>query len=222
MNFQEYIIFKEAKKNSTKGKKKPAAKKPTVKKKEEVSIDDLKVQLDDLVLKIQKTPNIYQFTLDKNEFIEKASEYAKKYLNNTFGKKYGKRIDFDDVVSTLGEKLLNFNKQDFNRIETTKVNSAARYLSGILAHSVIDEIRKTRRTGPGGAKHDIGAINRHIGDKNAPDYDLEKQEDLEKALAVLDELPDSYQSVVKCLILNDMSYEETAEFLGMKIGEVGS
>ena len=227
MNFQEYIIFKEAKKNSTKGKKKPAAKEPTVKKpaakkKEEVSIDDLKVQLDDLVLKIQKTPNIYQFTLDKNEFIEKASEYAKKYLNNTFGKKYGKRIDFDDVVSTLGEKLLNFNKQDFNRIETTKVNSAARYLSGILAHSVIDEIRKTRRKGPGGAKHDIGAINRHIGDKNAPDYDLEKQEDLEKALAVLDELPDSYQSVVKCLILNDMSYEETAEFLGMKIGAVGS
>ena len=53
MNFKEYIIFKEAKKNSTKGKKKPAAKKPTVKKKEEVSIDDLKVQLDDLVLKIQ-------------------------------------------------------------------------------------------------------------------------------------------------------------------------
>ena len=83
MNFKEYIIFKEAKKNSTKGKKKPAAKEPTAKKKEEVSIDDLKVQLDDLVLKIQKTPNIYQFTLDKNEFIEKASEYAKKYLNNT-------------------------------------------------------------------------------------------------------------------------------------------
>ena len=216
MNFKEYVIFKEAKKNSTKGKKKPEVEK------KDVSIDNLKVQLDDLVLKIQKTPNIYQFTLDKNEFIEKAAEYAKKYLNRTFGKKYGKRIDFDDVISTLGEKLLNFHKQDFNRIETDKVNSAARYLSGILAHSVIDEIRKTRRKGPGGAKHDIGAIDRHIGDKNAPDYDLEKQEDLEKALAVLDQLPDSYQSVVRCLILNDMSYEETAKFLGMKIGAVGS
>ena len=54
MNFQEYIIFKEAKKNSTKGKKKPAAKKPTVKKKEEVSIE---VQLDDLLLKIQNAPD---------------------------------------------------------------------------------------------------------------------------------------------------------------------
>ena len=250
MNFKEYVIFKEAKKNSTKSKKKPEVEEkdvsiddlksqlPEVEEKDvsiddlksqlpeveekDVSIDDLKSQLDDLLLKIQRPSNTYEFILDKNEFIVKAAKYAKKYLNKTFGKKYGKRIDFDDIVSTLGEKLLNFHKQDFNRIETDKVNSAARYLSGILAHSVIDEIRKTRRKGPGGAKHDIRAIDRHIGDKNAPDYDLEKQEDLEKAKAVLDELPDSYQSVVKCLILNDMSYEETAQFLGMKIGAVGS
>lgn len=122
----------------------------------------------------------------------------------------------------MSVKLSGFHKQDFNRIKTNEVNSAAKYISGILAHSIIDEIRKTRRKGPEGAKHDIGAINRHIGNKNAPDYDLEKQEDLEKALAVLNKLPDSYQSVVKCLILYNLSYEETAKFLGMKIGAVGS
>lgn len=223
MNFKEYIIFKEAKKNSTKGKKKPAAKKPTVKKpaaekKEEVSIE---VQLDDLLLKIQNAPDAGKFKDATDEFVVKAAEYAKKYLV-TYRNKYGKSIDFNDIVSTLSVKLSGFHKQDFNRIKTNEVNSAAKYISGILAHSIIDEIRKTRRKGPEGAKHDIGAINRHIGNKNAPDYDLEKQEDLEKALNVLNKLPDSYQSVVKCLILYNLSYEETAKFLGMKIGAVGS
>ena len=117
MNFKEYVIFKEAKKNSTKGKKKPEAKKPTVKKpaakkKEEVSIE---VQLDNLLLKIRNAPDIEKFKDATDEFVVKAAEYAKKYLV-TYRNKYGKSIDFNDIVSTLSVKLSGFHKQDFNRI----------------------------------------------------------------------------------------------------------
>jgi hypothetical protein len=96
MNFKEYVIFKEAKKNSTKGKKKPEVEEkdvsiddlksqlPEVEEKDvsiddlksqlpeveekDVSIDDLKSQLDDLLLKIQRPSNTYEFILDSNVF----------------------------------------------------------------------------------------------------------------------------------------------------------
>lgn len=81
MNFKEYVIFKEAKKNSTKGKKKPE-----VEEKEEVSIE---VQLDDLLLKIKNAPDIEKFKDATDEFVVKAAEYAKKYLV-TYRKSMGK------------------------------------------------------------------------------------------------------------------------------------
>lgn len=128
---------------------------------------------------------------------------------------YATRITRDlerarDVVQEAFLKLAQMDRQDVEP-------RLAEWLYTVCRNRSLDVRRKERRVSPLAE----GSAERQEAVDPLPDEHLEQRESADKALRLMERLPDNQQEVIRLRFQHGMSYQQISEVTGLSVSNVG-